>query len=45
MQPIDTGRPLRGWMQQQRGAVVLQIQRQCHLQWVLYLGRLQEHTQ
>ena len=31
MQAIDAGRPLRGWMLQQRGAVVLQIQRQLHL--------------
>ena len=31
MQAIDAGRPLRGWMLQQRGAVVLQIQRQLHV--------------
>src|SRR5262245_368280 len=31
MQAIDAGRPLRGWMLQQRGAVVLQIPRQLHL--------------
>jgi hypothetical protein len=31
---------LRGWMLQQRAAVVLQIQWQFHLQRVLNLGRL-----
>ena len=45
MQAVDAGRPLRGRMLQQRGAVVLQIQRQLHLQWILNLGRLQEHAQ
>ena len=45
MQAIDAGRPLRGWMPQQRGAVVLQIQRQLYLQGILNLRRLQEHPQ
>src|SRR5215470_17073675 len=45
MQAIDAGRPLGGWMLQQRGAVVLQIERQLHLERVLNLGRLQEHPQ
>ena len=31
VQAIDAGRPLRGWMLQHRGAVILQIQRQLHL--------------
>ena len=45
MQAIDADRPLRGRMLQQRGAVVLQIQRQLHLQRVLHPGRLQERPQ
>src|SRR6516162_8834480 len=45
MQAVDAGRPLRSWMPKQRGAVVLQIQRQLHLQWVLNLVRLQERPQ
>ena len=42
MQAVDAGRPLRGRMAQQRGAVLLQIGRQFQLQRVLNLGRLQE---
>jgi hypothetical protein len=45
MQAIDAGSPLRGWMLQQCGAVVLHIPRQVHLQRVLNLRRLQEHPQ
>src|SRR5262245_55364479 len=45
MQAVDAGRPLRGWMPKQRGSVILQIQRQFHLQWVLNLSRLQERPQ
>ena len=45
MQAVDAGRPLRGRMPQQRGAVVLQIRRQLDLQRVLDLGWLQERPQ
>ena len=45
MQAKDPGRPLHGWMPQQRGAVVLQIGRQFDLQRILNLGRLQERAQ
>ena len=38
MQPVDVGRPLRGPMSQERGAVVLQIRRQLYAQRVLDLG-------
>jgi hypothetical protein len=45
MEAVDTGGPLRGWMPQQRGAIVFQIRRQLHPQWVLNLGRLEERSQ
>ena len=45
MPAIDSGRPLSGCMLQQRSAVVLQVERQLDLQWVLNFGRLQEHPQ
>jgi hypothetical protein len=45
MQAVDTARPLHCWMRQQRGAIVSQIQRELHLQWILKLGGLEEHTQ
>jgi hypothetical protein len=45
MEAVDTGGPLRGWMPQQRGAIVFQIRWQLHPQWVLNLGRLKERTQ
>jgi hypothetical protein len=41
MQSVNAGRPLRGRMPQERGAVVLQIRRQLHAQRVLDLGWLQ----
>jgi hypothetical protein len=43
MQAVDAGRPLRGWMAQQHGEVVLETRWQLELQWVLNSGRLQEH--
>ena len=45
MEAVDTGGPLRGWMSQQRGAILFQIRRQLHPQWVLNLGRLKERAQ
>src|SRR6476661_1446048 len=45
MQSVDTGGPVHGWMPQQLGAVVFQIQGQFHLQWILNLWRLQECSQ
>src|SRR5260221_2650842 len=45
MQPVNTGRPLRGWMLPECGAIVLQIRRQLHAQRVLDLGWLQHHPQ
>ena len=45
MQPVDAGRPLRGRMPEQRGAVVLQIGRQLDTQRVLDLGWLQQRRQ
>ena len=45
MQAIDADRPLRGWVPQQRGAVVFEIRWQLHLQRVLNFRRLQERTQ
>ncbi len=45
MPAIDVARPLRGWMPQQRGAVLIQIRGQLDLQGVLNLGRLQERPQ
>src|SRR5262245_53631828 len=45
MPAVDAGCPLSGGMLPQRGAVVLEIQRQLHLQWVLKLGRLQDYPQ
>src|SRR5215472_14442943 len=38
MEAVYTGGPLRGWMPQQRGAILFQIRRQLHPQWVLNLG-------
>jgi hypothetical protein len=42
VQPVDPGRPLRGRMPQQRGAVVLQIRRELDAQRVLDLRWLQQ---
>src|SRR5262249_56236235 len=45
MEAVDTRGPWRGWMPQQRGAIVFQIRRQLHPQRVLNLGRLKERAQ